>query len=120
LLDPDADEQVCIECSAARTTCLDADPIPRRYLVGRRRPKLSAAGGPPHLLLAGSATDDGGRYDYRELIGQLAALQVLRRADHATALHGTCGNGFRFAGHAPSSSRRPGQAAPAASAANTT
>jgi hypothetical protein len=58
LLDPDADEQVCIECSAgaifinpdsrdyfarlyqvpARTTCLDADPMPRRYLVGRRRP----------------------------------------------------------------------------------
>jgi hypothetical protein len=69
LLDPDADEQVCIECSAgaifinpdsrdyfarlyrvpARTTCLDADPIPRRYLVGRRRPKLSAAGGTPHF-----------------------------------------------------------------------
>jgi len=53
LLDPDADEQVCVECSAgaifinpdsrdyfarlyrvpARTTCLDADPMPRRYMA---------------------------------------------------------------------------------------
>jgi hypothetical protein len=29
-------------------------------------------GGPSHLLLAGSATDDGGRYDYRLLIQELS------------------------------------------------
>jgi hypothetical protein len=94
LLAPTSDEQACIEHSAgvifinalsrdyfagmyhlpARTTCLDADTIPSRYLSGQPRRKLSADGGPPHLLLAGSATDDGGRYDYRQLIGQLADL----------------------------------------------
>jgi hypothetical protein len=108
---PDEDEQACIERSAgmifingisrdyfaglyrlpARTTCLDADPIPSRYLAGRRRPKLSAAGQPPHLLLAGSATDDGGRYDYRQLIEDLAGLGAhvhiygnFRRLDRST------------------------------------
>jgi hypothetical protein len=94
LLTPSEDEQTCMERSAgvifinavsrdyfaglyrlpARTMCLDADTIPSRYLTGRRRPKLSAAGGPPHLLLGGSATDDGGRYDYRQLIRELASL----------------------------------------------
>ncbi len=93
-LDPEEDEQACIERSSgvifinaasrdyfaglyrlpARTTCLDADPIPSRYLVGRRRPKLSGARERPHLLIAGSATDDGGRYDYRQLVGELAGL----------------------------------------------
>jgi hypothetical protein len=92
LLIPTDDEQTCMERSAGviflnarsrdyfsgvyrpppRTMCLDADTIPSRYLSGRRRRKLSADGGPPHLLLAGSATDDGGRYDYRLLIGELA------------------------------------------------
>jgi hypothetical protein len=94
LLIPTEDEQACLEGSAGvifvnavsrdyfarlyrlptRTMCLDADPIPSRYRIGRLRPKLSASGGPPHLLLAGSATDDGGRYDYRQLIGELVGL----------------------------------------------
>ena len=54
-----------------RTTCLDADPIPRRYLEGRLRPKLSALDGRAHVLIAGSAQDDGGRYDYRATIREL-------------------------------------------------
>lgn len=60
----------------ARTACLDADLIPRPYLRGRLHPKLSAADGRPHLLIAGSAADDGGRYDYRELILELAARRA--------------------------------------------
>jgi hypothetical protein len=75
----------------ARTACLDADPLPRRYLRGRLRPKLSAADGRPHLLLAGSATADGGRYDYRELLRALAGARAhvhlygqFRRLDPAT------------------------------------
>lgn len=60
----------------ARTACLDADLLPRRYLAGRLRPKLSAADGRPHVLIAGSATDDGGRYDYRELIKELVACRA--------------------------------------------
>lgn len=55
-----------------RTACLDADLLPRRYLAGQLQPKLSAGDGRPHLLIAGTATDDGGRYDYRELIRELA------------------------------------------------
>ena len=118
LLIPAEDEQVSIECSAGmiflnaasrdyfadlyrlprRTTCLDSDTIPRRYLAGQRRPKLSATGGAPHLLLAGSVTDDGGRYDYRQLIGELADLGAhvhlygyFRRLDPTTGalLHST-------------------------------
>jgi hypothetical protein len=54
-----------------RTACLDADLLPRRYLAGRLQPKLSRRDQRPHLLIAGSATDDGGRYDYRDLIRQL-------------------------------------------------
>jgi hypothetical protein len=91
-LAPTEDERVCLEQSdgviflneesrahfagvyrlPARTACLDADLLPRRYLGQSLRPKLSASDGRPHLLIAGSATDDGGRYDYRELMGQLA------------------------------------------------
>jgi hypothetical protein len=90
----DEQEQACIERSTgviflnaasrdyfaglyrlpACTTCLDSDTIPKRYLTGQRRPKLSVAGKPPHLLLAGSVTDDGGRYDYRQMIGEFAGL----------------------------------------------
>ena len=53
------------------TACLDADGIPRRYLSDNFSPKLSAADSAPHLLIAGSVSEDGGRYDYRELIGEL-------------------------------------------------
>jgi hypothetical protein len=55
-----------------RTACLDADSLPRRYLAGALQPKLSAGDGRPHLLIAGRATEDGGRYDYRDLILDLA------------------------------------------------
>ncbi len=92
-LAPSEDERVCLEQSDGviflneesrayfagvyrvprRTACLDADLLPRCYLAGSLRPKLSAADGRPHLLIAGSVTDDGGRYDYRELIRQLAS-----------------------------------------------
>ena len=98
-LAPSEDERVCVEHSdgvifineasrdffagvyrrPGRSTCLDADPIPRRYLAGMLRPKLSAADGRPHLLIAGTATDDGGRYDYREL--------MLAFADQRTHVH---------------------------------
>lgn len=111
LLMPAADEQVCIERSAGvifvnpvsrdyfaglyrlpvRTTCLDSDLIPSRYLAGTRRPKLSSSCESPHVLLAGTVTDDGGRYDYRELIRELADLGAhvhvygqFRRLDWAT------------------------------------
>jgi hypothetical protein len=56
-----------------RVACLDADPLPRRYLAGPVRPKYSAADGRPHLLVAGSAMTDGGRYDYRGHFRDLAA-----------------------------------------------
>jgi hypothetical protein len=59
-----------------RTACLDADLLPRRYLAGQPQPKLSATDGRPHLLIAGTATDDGGRYDYRDLIRELAHEKV--------------------------------------------
>ncbi len=82
------DERVCLEQSAGvillneesrqffgacyrlpgRVTCLDGDPLPACYLAGERRPKLSVTDGRPHLLIAGTATDDHGRYDYRSLI----------------------------------------------------
>lgn len=55
------------------TACLDADGIPARYLAGTFSPKLSAADGVAHLLIAGSVSADGGRYDYRGLIGELTA-----------------------------------------------
>jgi hypothetical protein len=55
-----------------RNACLDADLLPRRYLTGQLQPKLSAEDGRPHLLIGGTATDDGGRYDYRDLIRELA------------------------------------------------
>ncbi|MGH2369526.1 MAG: hypothetical protein ACRDI2_15160, partial [Chloroflexota bacterium] len=91
-LTPTEDERVCLERSAgvifvndeardyfagryrlpARTALLDADLLPRRYLAGRRQPKRSSADGRPHLLIAGSAMDDGGRYDYRALMRELA------------------------------------------------
>jgi hypothetical protein len=38
--------------------------------------KLSAAVGVPRLLIAGSASADGGRYDYRELIRELTDAGV--------------------------------------------
>lgn len=57
-----------------RTTCLDADLLPRRYLQGSLQPKLSATTGRPHLLIAGTVTDDGGRYDYHPLINELTNL----------------------------------------------
>ena len=89
----DEDERVCLERSAGvillneesrrffaeryrlpeRVACLDADGLPARYLTGERRPKLSAADGRAHLLIAGTATDDGGRYDYRAAIRALTA-----------------------------------------------
>lgn len=56
-----------------RVACLDGDPLPVRYHAGELRPKLSAADGRPHLLIAGTATDDGGRYDYRTLVHALTA-----------------------------------------------
>lgn len=88
------DERTCLERSAGvifineeahdyfckvyrlprRTACLDADLLPRRYLQGSLQRKLSASDGRPHLLIAGTVTDDGGRYDYRLLIGELTNL----------------------------------------------
>ena len=56
-----------------RVVCLDADPLPARYHAGEPGPKLSRVDGRPHLLIAGTATDDGGRYDYRALIHALTA-----------------------------------------------
>ena len=56
-----------------RVICLDGDPLPVRYHAGELRPKLSAVDGKPHLLIAGTATDDGGRYDYRALVRGLTA-----------------------------------------------
>ena len=87
----DDDERTCLERSAGvillneesrrffaaqyrlpeRVACLDADGLPARYLAGERRPKLSAVDGRPHLLIAGTATEDGGRYDYRPTIRAL-------------------------------------------------
>ena len=89
---PNDDERTCIEQSDGvvfvneasreyfaglyaplrRSTCLDADPIPRKYLAGRLQPKRSASDGRPHVLIAGSTHDDGGRYDYRATIRELA------------------------------------------------
>ena len=89
----DEDERVCLEQSRGvvllneesrqffagmyrlpeRVICLDGDPLPVRYHAGELRPKLSAADGRAHLLIAGTATDDGGRYDYRELVRTLTA-----------------------------------------------
>jgi hypothetical protein len=54
-----------------RTACIDADLLPSRYLAGKLQPKLSGRDGRPHLLIAGKATDDNGRYDYRDLIVEL-------------------------------------------------
>lgn len=88
---PSDDERTCIEAVAGaiflnaesrdyfssiyrlpqRTTCLDADLLPRRYLAGTLQPKLSATDNHPHLLIAGTVTDDDGRYDYRQLISEL-------------------------------------------------
>jgi hypothetical protein len=87
-LSPSAEERTCLEQSdgvifinresrdyfatcyrlPARTACFDADLLPQRYLAGTLQPRLSAQDGRPHLLIAGTATTDGGRYDYRELI----------------------------------------------------
>jgi hypothetical protein len=87
------DEQICIEQSTGvlfinpesqayfgqvyqlpqHTACLDADLLPQQYLAGTFQPKLSAQDGQPHLLIAGTVTDDGGRYDYRPLICELTA-----------------------------------------------
>jgi hypothetical protein len=98
-LAPHEDERVCLEQSAgviflneasrdyfaevyrrpARSTCLDGDLIPRRYLAGELRPKHSAADQRPHLLIAGTFTDDEGRYDYRGLLRALA--------DHGAWVH---------------------------------
>ena len=92
-LRPDEDERTCLERSAGvtllneeshrffagcyrlpeRVTCLDADGLPARYLAGVRRPKISATDGCAHLLIAGTATADGGRYDYRPTIRALTA-----------------------------------------------
>jgi hypothetical protein len=98
-LSPSADERTCLEQSdgvifinresrdyfatcyqlPARTACFDADLLPHRYLAGTLQPRLSAQDGHPHLLIAGTATDDGGRYDYRELIRELTG--------HAAHIH---------------------------------
>ena len=56
-----------------RVACVDGDLLPARYHAGEPQPRLSAADGRPHLLIAGTATDDGGRYDYRALIRTLTA-----------------------------------------------
>jgi hypothetical protein len=90
-LTPSEEERVCIEQSTgvifinresleyfegiyrlpARTTCLDADLIPIRYLRGILQPKLSKRDKQAQLLIAGTATVDGGRYDYRDMIKDL-------------------------------------------------
>jgi hypothetical protein len=90
---PYPEEQICIEQSTGvifinpesqayfagvyqlpqRTACLDADLLPQQYLAGMLQPKLSAQDGQPHLLIAGTVTDDEGRYDYRSLITELTA-----------------------------------------------
>ncbi len=90
------DERICLEESAgvlllneesrqffreryglpSRVACLDGDPLPARYLAGELRPKLSATDGRPHLLIAGTATGDGGRYDYRGLIRALTTVDA--------------------------------------------
>ena len=57
----------------ARVACVDGDLLPARYHAGETQPRLSTADGRPHLLIAGTATDDGGRYDYRTLIHTLTA-----------------------------------------------
>ena len=54
-----------------RVACVDGDLLPARYHAGEVQPRLSAADGRPHLLIAGTATDDRGRYDYRALIRTL-------------------------------------------------
>ena len=56
-----------------RVACVDGDLLPARYHAGELRPRLSASDGRPHLLIAGTATDDHGRYDYRALIRTLTA-----------------------------------------------
>jgi hypothetical protein len=91
-LTPSEEERVCIEKSKGvifinresqeyfegiyrlptRTACLDADLIPNRFLRGRMQRKHSTLDKQVHLLIAGTATTDGGRYDYREAIRDLA------------------------------------------------
>ena len=95
-LTPFEDERTCIERSAGvifinpeshdyfagqyelpeHTACLDADLIPRRYLAGTLQPKLSSVDGRPHVLLAGSVADDGGRYDYRDVVRELTGREA--------------------------------------------
>jgi hypothetical protein len=95
-LAPNDDERVCIERSTGvlfinpesrdyfasayhlplHTACIDADLIPGQYLSGTLQPKLSAQDGRPHLLIAGTAMIDGGRYDYRELVRILTGLRA--------------------------------------------
>ena len=77
--------------SPVSSTCLDADPIPSRYLKGTLKPKLSSADHRPHLLIAGTVTTDGTRYDYRSLIHGLAEQRAhvhlyahFRRLDPST------------------------------------
>ena len=55
--------------------CMDADLLHRRYLNGELRPKLSAIDPErrPHTLIAGTVTEDNGRYDYRDLARDLIA-----------------------------------------------
>ena len=92
-LQPGEDERVCLEESQGvvllneesrrffagqyrlpkRVVCVDGDLLPARYHAGELRPRLSAANGRPHLLIAGTATADHGRYDYRALIRTLTA-----------------------------------------------
>jgi hypothetical protein len=136
-LSPSDDERTCIEQSAGaifineesrayfnatyqlpeRTMCLDADMIPAYYLQGVPQEPLSSLDGCPHVLIAGSASADGGRYDYRELIrefvgagahvhlyGQFRALQrsgqLNNAPDVATSYMALFGGG-RFHIHAP-------------------
>jgi hypothetical protein len=53
------------------TACIDADLIPCRYVSTNFQPKLSSRDNSPHLLIVGTASVDGGRYDYRETINEL-------------------------------------------------
>jgi hypothetical protein len=56
------------------TLCLDGDSIPEKYLTNHFQPKLSSSDGQPHFLIAGTASADNGRYDYRNMIREITQL----------------------------------------------